>query len=293
MPAGGSASGTPRVPAVRWLLRPVGGGVGGCELPLGQCGGVDLLQQPFLRVVRLSTRPAVSGGRDGYPFTLPVVEGLLRSGGVELTAPVTFVVGANGSGKSTLVEAVAVAAGFNAEGGTKSFRFSTASTHSALADGLVLQWGARKPRNGFFLRAESFYNVITEIDRLGAGGSYGGRSLHLRSHGESFLALMRHRFGPEGFYVLDEPEAALSPQGCLAVVALIHELVGAGCQFLIATHSPILLAVPGAQILELDDNGDLTPVDYDAASPVQLTRAFLEDPQRTLRYLLADRSTDN
>lgn len=253
---------------------------------------MDPLQWPFLRAVRLSTRPAVSGGRDGYPFTLPVVDGLLRSGGVELTAPVTFVVGANGSGKSTLVEAVAVAAGFNAEGGTTSFRFSTASTHSTLADGLVLQWGARKPRTGFFFRAESFYNVITEIDRIGAGGSYGGRSLHLRSHGESFLTAMRHRFGPDGFYVLDEPEAALSPQGCLAAVALIHELVGMGCQFLIATHSPILLSVPEAEILELDDNGDLLPVDYDTAGPVRLTRAFLADPERTLRHLLDDSTPD-
>jgi predicted ATPase len=179
-----------------------------------------------------------------------------------------------------------VAAGFNPEGGTTSFNFATRATESSLGESLTLvRTPGRKPRTGFFLRAESYYNVATEIERLGVAGSYGGVSPHQRSHGESFLDLAAHRFGPGGLYLLDEPEAALSVTGCLALLQRIADLVGAGSQFLIATHSPILLACPGATILEITPEGPIHEVPYDQAEPVALTRAFLADPGRFLKHL--------
>jgi len=227
-----------------------------------------------------------------YPFTLPAVRHLADREVLNLDPGVTFLVGDNGTGKSTLIEALALAAGFNAEGGSQSFRFATRATESSLGDHLILRWN-RKPRTGFFLRAESFYNVATEIDKLelevpGLLPAYGGRSLHERSHGESFLDLVIHRFGPNGLYVLDEPEAALSIRGCLALMRRIGELVAQGSQFIVATHSPVLLAVPGARILQIDTDGTIEHVDYDQADPVALTRGFLANPDRFLHHLFND-----
>jgi predicted ATPase len=186
-----------------------------------------------------------------------------------------------------------VAAGFNPEGGSQNFLFATRASESSLGDHLILTWGSPRPRTGFFLRAESYYNVASEIERLDQDpGSppllpaYGGRSPHERSHGESFLDLVTHRFGPNGLYLLDEPEAALSVSGCLALLARMHDLVADGCQLIVATHSPILLALPGATILEIADDGSIEPVDYDQALPVLLTRGFLNAPDRYLRHLL-------
>jgi predicted ATPase len=223
--------------------------------------------------------------RGRYPFSLPVVAGLRAIGRLEFDPAVTFLVGDNGTGKSTLIEALAVAAGFNAEGGSVNFRFATRSTESSLGNHLKLVRGVSKPRSGYFLRAESFYNVVSEIERLGVQRGYGRLNLHERSHGESFIDLATHRFHPNGLYLLDEPEAALSVHGCLALVARIHDLVAAGSQFILATHSPILLAVPGARILEIDAGGGIEVVDYDAAQPVLLTRAFLTNPERFLHHL--------
>ncbi|BBH69576.1 hypothetical protein ACTI_62610 [Actinoplanes sp. OR16] len=238
----------------------------------------------FIKAVRLDDAPG-----DGYPFDLPVVRDLRDRGGLRLTSPVTLLAGDNGSGKSTLIEAIAVAAGFNAEGGTTAFRFATRASESVLGAHLTLsRTPGRRPRTGFFLRAESFYNVATEIDDLRATGSYGGRSLHERSHGESFLDLAAHRFGPAGLYLLDEPEAALSVNGCLALMVHIAELVAAGSQFIVATHSPILLACPDATIVEIGPGGLISEVDYDQAEAVALTRTFLADPQRMLRRLLQE-----
>ncbi len=237
----------------------------------------------FLRSVRL----APDAPRDGYPYELPAVQALAGPRGLVLDQPVTFLVGENGSGKSTLVEALAVAAGFNPEGGSRSFRFSTRASESRLGRHVVLTRAPATPSTGFFLRAESFYNVASEIERLGADllPAYGGTSLHERSHGESFLDLATHRFGPRGLYLLDEPEAALSVRGAMALLTRLHDLVAEGCQFVVATHSPILLALPGATILQLEDTGPRR-VRYDEALPVELTRRFLADPTSSLRHLL-------
>lgn len=238
----------------------------------------------FIRGVRLDEVPG-----NGYPFGLPVVRGLVAHGELRFRTPVTLLAGDNGSGKSTLVEGIAVAAGFNPEGGTTSFNFATRASESSLGGQLTLvRTAGRKPRTGFFLRAESYYNVATEIERLGVLDSYGGVSPHQRSHGESFLDLADHRFGPGGLYLLDEPEAALSVQGCLALLLRIANLVAAGSQFLIATHSPVLLACPGATILEIQPGGAIEEVPYDRTEAVAMTRAFLADPERFLKRLMSD-----
>lgn len=219
---------------------------------------------------------------DRYPFSLPALRRFER---LELHPAVTFVVGENGSGKSTLLEGIATAWGFNPEGGTKNFRFATHASHSELHEHLLLTKAVRRPRNGFFLRAESFYNVATQIDQLGVVSSYGGQSLHEMSHGESFFALMMHRFGDQGFYVLDEPEAALSPARQLAMLRRLHELVQKKSQFVIATHSPILMSYPDAWIYQIDEGG-LSRVAYRDTEHYELTRAFLNSPESFLRGLL-------
>ncbi len=212
-----------------------------------------------------------------------------------LDPKITFLVGDNGSGKSTLIEAIAVAAGFNAEGGSRNFAFATRRSESELHRHLRLVRCPRRPRDGFFLRAESYFNVGTEIEKMDAEpsydrpviDSYGGVSLHEQSHGESFLALVRHRFRGDGLYILDEPEAALSPARQLALLALMHDLIERrGSQFLIATHSPILMAYPGAAIHLLDAAG-MRPVAYEETDHYRITRDFLVDPPRYLRRLFA------
>jgi predicted ATPase len=228
---------------------------------------------------------------DKYPFSLPVVRHLET---LELHPAVTFLVGENGSGKSTLLEAIAVAWGFNPEGGTKNFRFQTRGSHSVLHEYLRLVKGVRRPRDGFFLRAESFFNVATEIERLDEEpapsppiiDSYGGRSLHEQSHGESFLALMMNRFSGHGFYILDEPEAALSPSRQLAMISRMHQLVQARSQFLIATHSPILMAYPDAWIYQITEEG-LRRVAYQETEHYAVAKRFLNDTKTQLEILLS------
>ena len=227
-----------------------------------------------------------------YPFSLPAVRNLDV---LKLHPKVTFFIGENGSGKSTLMEAIAVAWGFNAEGGTKNFRFGTRVSHSELEQYLRLSRGVKRPNDGFFLRAESFFNVATEIEKLDAEpaisppviNSYGGRSLHEQSHGESFMALLLNRFGGNGFYLLDEPEAALSPQRQLAVLSRIHQLVMDDSQFIIATHSPILMAYPNATIYSFSPEG-IGTVNYEDTEHFLVTRDFLVNPERMLKKLLSD-----
>ena len=228
---------------------------------------------------------------DDYVAALPVVKSLRAMGGLDFTAPVTIFVGENGVGKSTLVEAIAVALGFNPEGGTVNFNFSTRASHSDLSEHLRLLKGTRRRRDGFFLRAESFYNVASNIDELDAGGggrplvySYGGVSLHAQSHGESFMALVENRFGGKGLYILDEPEAALSPTRILRLMWHMRWLVDDESQFIVSTHSPMIMALPGADVISIDDDG-LSHVDYRDTEHYQVMRRFLEDPERMLGYL--------
>ncbi len=228
---------------------------------------------------------------DKYPFSLAAVRPLER---LELHPAVTFFVGENGSGKSTLLEAIAVACGFNAEGGSKNFRFDTRNSHSELHRYLRIARGVSRPRDGFFLRAESFFNVATEIEKLDAepgagpsiGPSYGDRPLHEQSHGESFLALLVNRFHGEGLYLLDEPEAALSPSRQLSVLTRMHDLVKIKSQFIVATHSPILMAYPNSYIYSFSPLG-IKRVDYKETEHYRVTRDFLANPQRMLQVLLA------
>jgi predicted ATPase len=232
-------------------------------------------------------------GSDEYPHGLPVIRWLRAQGGLTLTGGTTFVVGENGAGKSTLIEAIAQAANLNAEGGSRNFRFTSRSSADPGPALVELRWGTSKPRDSYFLRAESYYNVATEIERLdGDAGqpglissAYGGISPHNQSHGESFLNLFAHRFGRRGLYLLDEPEAALSPQSCLAALSRMAELENEGCQLIVATHSPILLALPDAAILQIED-GAIAEVHYDDATPVRLMRDFLASPQRFVRHLV-------
>jgi predicted ATPase len=229
---------------------------------------------------------------DGYPFSLPAVRDLEK---LRFEKPVTFLIGENGSGKSTLLEAIAIRAGFNAEGGSRNFNFSTWRSHSQLSDYIALERGFDRMRDGYFLRAESFYNVATEIKALDnepadappIALSYGSRGLHEQSHGESFFSLIKNRLRGNGFYCFDEPEAALSPQRQLAMLTLMHRLVNQRGQMVIATHSPILMAYPNATIYLLDETG-LRLVSYEETEHYQITRRFLTDTDQMVRSLLED-----
>ena len=227
--------------------------------------------------------------KHSYVRQIPAVKNISD---ITFESAVTFLVGENGTGKSTLLEAIAVAYGFNAEGGSKNFTFSTNTTHSELFRYVrLIKRGFAK--DGFFLRAESLYNVATNIDYMDTLPSfdppliegYGGVSLHRQSHGESFLSIVQNRFFGNGVYILDEPEAALSPMRLLSLMAEMNELVSKHSQFIIATHSPILMAFPNATILELTDDG-LKKVRYQDTEHVRLTKHFLENPERMLHHLL-------
>jgi predicted ATPase len=246
-----------------------------------------MISDLYVSRIRLN-KPAETDNTGSYVFSLPSVRHLEE---LALTKKVTFFAGENGTGKSTLLEAIAVNYGFNPEGGSKNFNFSTKETHSPLHRFITLSKGVRKPQDGFFLRAESFYNMASEVDRLDGDcpllGSYGGVSLHGQSHGESFMALILHRFGGHGLYILDEPEAALSPSRQFALLARIAELVRQGSQFIVATHSPILLAFPEADIFVLSEDGiKLTP--YEETEHYVLTKQFLDNPGRMLHYLCGE-----
>jgi predicted ATPase len=244
--------------------------------------------EQYVREVKLRRERIASF--DQYPFSLPGVRNLHS---LDLHPAVTFIVGENGSGKSTLLEAMAVAWGFNPEGGTRNFQFQTRASHSPLHQYLLLVKGIKRPRDGFFLRAESFFNLGTDIERMDAEpapappviNSYGGRSLHEQSHGESFFALLTKRFGGNGFYILDEPEAALSPSRQLAMMSRIHQLVQKRSQFVIATHSPILMAYPNAWLYQITTEG-LARIEYQQTEHYIVAKRFLSNTEAELQRLL-------
>lgn len=228
----------------------------------------------------------------GYPFSLPAIKNL---NSIKLHKNVTFFVGENGSGKSTLLEAIAVASGFNPEGGSKNFSFNTRASHSPLSEYIRLSRGIKKPKGGYFLRAESFFNVATEIEALDEDDNpvagpkiisyYGDKSLHEQSHGESFMALLLHRFSGKSLYVLDEPEAALSPSRQMTMLSRLHQLVEQGSQFIIATHSPIIMAYPNASIYSLRESG-LEPSCCEETDHFKITRQFMNNHEGMLDKLL-------
>ena len=236
----------------------------------------------YIKGIRLSNIP-----HSAYPFNIPAVRHLKKTGGITLDKPVTFLVGENGTGKSTLIEGIAVAMGFNAEGGSRDFYFNTHKTHSDLYEHLQIIKSVR-PYDGFFLRAESFYNTASYLEENSTLLRYGGVSFHEQSHGESFLSLVVNRFDGNGLYILDEPEAALSPQRLMSLIVAIDELVKANSQFIIATHSPILMAYPNAEILQFTEDG-IDKVSYRETEHYKITKQFIDTPERMIKYLLSDK----
>lgn len=232
----------------------------------------------FLRHLELN-RDAVTDW-SAYPFTIPAVAKLER---LEFHPAVTFLIGENGSGKSTFIEAIAIRAGFNPEGGSKNFTSRHRPSESSLPHFVRLARGARREKSGFFLRAETMFNVSTEAEQY---RDYGWEDLHDKSHGEAFLWVALNRFYPQGLYILDEPEAALSPQRQLAFLGRVHQLAKQGCQFVISTHSPILMAFPEARIMLLDGEG-MREVKYEETEHYAVTKRFLQDPAGALRRLFA------
>ncbi len=222
-------------------------------------------------------------GRDSYLRGITAISGVDE---ISLKKPITFFVGENGSGKSTLLEAIAIAYGFNPEGGTRNYAFSTYDSHSELCNAIRLKRGVRRAGYGYFLRAESFYNVATkEMDY--ADGDHPSLRFHERSHGESFLTLAQNSFKPNGIYLLDEPEAALSPQRQLTLLMEIDRCAKEGSQFIIVTHSPILLGMPGAEILSFDD-GAVHPCAYEETDSYQVTSMFINHRDLILKRLLEE-----
>lgn len=236
----------------------------------------------FLKRVKLLKED--SHNSSVYPFTIPALRQLNE---LDFKKPVTFFVGENGSGKSTLMEAIADICGFNTAGGGRNNTYDLEASEAALSDHIRLSW-LPKVTNGFFLRTESFYHFASHIDDIGSIQAYGGRSLHHQSHGEAFLSLFQNRFGGKAIYLLDEPEAALSPQRQLTFLRIIHDLEKSGeVQFIIATHSPILLGYPGADILHFSEGG-IRSVDYEETEHYQITRGFLENREGYLKHLFQD-----
>lgn len=200
--------------------------------------------------------------------------------------PVTFFVGENGSGKSTLLEAIAVTYGFNPEGGTKNYSFSTYDSHSELYDAVRITKGVRRPKGGYFLRAESFYNVATKEPEY-ADIAHPSEKYHEKSHGESFLAIAQNYMRADGIYIFDEPEAALSPQRQLTLLMNIYHCAKSGAQFIIVTHSPVLLGIPEADIYNFD-MGEVHLCDYEETESYAVTEMFINNREKLLYRLLQE-----
>lgn len=248
---------------------------------------MNLFSSQYVRGIRLKRELIPTF--DQYPFSLPSLKTLDE---VPFHPKVTFLIGENGMGKSTLLEAVAVALGFNAEGGSFNFNFSTFDSHSILGEYLKVIKGVDRPSDGFFLRAESFYNVASNIEEMDSEGggpkvidSFGGRSLHEQSHGEAFFSTFLHRFRGNGIYILDEPEAALSPLRQMSMLTRIHDLVSDHSQFIIATHSPIIMAYPDAAIYEFTEDG-ISEKKLEETNHYRIMKQFFDDKKRMIHHLL-------
>ncbi len=243
----------------------------------------SFFKSPFLH--KITFEP--TNGAKEFPFNLPLFS---RKQEVEFTQPITFFVGENGSGKSTLLEAIAMRCGFNIHGGNRNHVFGSAETKSLLPNAIKLSW-LPKVSTGFFMRAESFFNFASYLDEIAKDDpsvltAYGHKSLHAQSHGESFLSLFNNHFG-RGIYILDEPEAALSPTRQLAFLSILKKLETHGeSQFIIATHSPILLSYPGATVLSIEGRR-IKEVDYQETDHFTLTKSFLENPESYFQRLFA------
>ncbi|MYL59547.1 AAA family ATPase [Virgibacillus halodenitrificans] len=241
----------------------------------------------YIRRVSLKKEQIVSYTK--FPLHLPVIRYFQD---LQLHPNVTYIIGENGMGKSTLLEGIAISYGFNPEGGTLNFQFSSYDSHSNLDQYLRLAKGAQRAKDHFFFRAETFYNVATnieEMDRIPLGGGkiidgFGGKSLHEQSHGESFFAAFMERFRGNGLYILDEPEAALSPLRQMSMLARMHELVQQGSQFIISTHSPILMAYPNSKITQLTQEG-MQETRLEETSHYTIMKQFFEDKDRLLYHL--------
>ncbi len=242
----------------------------------------------YIRSVSLKRDQILS--YDKFPLNLPVIQNLKE---LKLHPNVTYIIGENGMGKSTLLEGIAIALGFNPEGGTLNFNFSSYDSHSNLDEYLRLVKGANRAEEHFFFRAETFYNVATNIEELdkeepGFGpkiiDSYGGKSLHEQSHGESFFAAFNERFQGNGLYILDEPEAALSPLRQISMLARINELVSQGSQFIISTHSPIIMAYPNSKIFEITEEG-ISESTLEDTQHYSIMKQFFENKDRLLHHL--------
>lgn len=223
---------------------------------------------------------------DGYPFSLPIIRSLAQeSKNLKLEKSITFLSGENGSGKSTLLEAIAVAYGINPEGGTKNFNFSTFDSHSVLHKYITLIRRGEIPKTAFFLRAENYYNIASEIENLNLSSFYGMRPLHEMSHGEGMLSIVTNRFTENGLYILDEPESGLSVSRQMSLLKEIILLAKKNCQFIIATHSPILLAAPEATIYNITAES-IDAIGYRETEAYQVMKLFLDDPDRMIHYLM-------
>ena len=247
-----------------------------------------MLNTNYLRGININSKLP----QDSYLNELAVIKNLIKIETLQFKSPVTFLVGENGTGKSTLLEAIAIAFGFNPEGGSINFTFSTNDSHSELWK-YIDTLKSLAPKDGYFLRAESVYNLASDIDAMDklpsfdapVIGGYGGVSLHRQSHGESFLSIVSNRFFGNGFYILDEPESALSPLKLMTLLVEIDRLVKNNSQLIIATHSPILMAYPNAEILELTDSG-IKKTAYQDTEHFKLTKSFIDNPHRMIKLLL-------
>ena len=238
----------------------------------------------FLKGIRLNAKEGID--RNHYPFNIPALRDFKE---LPFESPVTFFVGENGMGKSTLIEAIAIAMNFNPEGGTANFNFSTSDSHSELYNHLITIRGVKRNRDGFFLRAESFYNAISYMDTLDRDiyDWYGGKRLHEVSHGEGFMNMLNHRCRSNSFFIFDEPEAALSLFSQIKMLVRMHQLVTEDSQFIISTHSPILMAYPGATIYQLTENG-IHQTEYDKTEHYMLMKYFLNNSDQYLKDIGID-----